>query len=335
MAFTLKRGTNISHWLSQSNQRGEARRAWFTQKDVQYIAGLGFDHIRLPIDEEQMWDEAGNPHQEAFDLLDSALDWCEQTGLRVVVDLHILRSHYFNDRDEPRLYRDPAEQQKFCNLWRSLSTHLHNRPTDLVAYELLNEAVARNHQDWNRVAMMAFATVRELEPQRTIVLGSNRFGSHDTFDALAVPDDSHCILTYHYYHPMLITHYRAGWWEGGVYDGPIHYPGWQVAPEDVARLDPELQAKMQHWNRPFDRSTMVADLAKPLAVRERTGLPLYCGEFGVYYRTPQPLRLAWYRDIIQTLKEYDIAWANWDYKGQFGIITPDGQDTGIAQVLLS
>ena len=335
MAFTLKRGTNISHWLSQSRQRGEARRAWFTQKDVQYIAQLGFDHLRLPIDEEQMWDEAGNPQTEAFDLLNAALDWSEQAGLRVVVDLHILRSHYFNDQDEPRLYRDPAEQQKFCDLWRSLSAHLHARSTDLVAYELLNEAVARNPDDWNRVAMQAFATVRELEPQRTIVLGSNWFGSHDTFDVLSVPDDPYCILTYHYYHPMLITHYRAGWWEGGVYDGPIHYPGLQVAPEDVARLDPELQAKMQRWNRPFDRSTMVADLAKPLAVRARTGLPLYCGEFGVFNQTPQALRLAWYRDMIQTLKEYDIAWANWDYKGSFGIVTPNGQDTGIAQVLLS
>ncbi|MBN1936017.1 MAG: cellulase family glycosylhydrolase [Anaerolineae bacterium] len=334
MSFTLKRGTNISHWLSQSRQRGAARRAWFTEKDVQHIAGLGFDHLRLPIDEEQMWDEAGNPEAEAFDLLDAALDWAEKAGLRIVVDLHILRSHYFNDREEPRLYRDPAEQEKFCALWRSLSARLRGRDNDLVAYELLNEAVARDPEDWNRVARKAFDAVRALEPERTLVLGSNMFGSYDTFDVLAVPDDPHCILTYHYYHPMLVTHYRARWWDGGVYDGPLHYPGLQVAPEDVTRLAPELQAKMAAWNRPFDRSTMVAHLAKPLAVRERSGLPLYCGEFGVYYQTPSVLRLAWYRDMMQTLNEHDIAWANWDYKGSFGIVTPDGQDTGIARVLL-
>ena len=49
MSFQVHRGTNISHWLSQSKQRGAARRAWFTREDVQYIANLryaaGFDHL--------------------------------------------------------------------------------------------------------------------------------------------------------------------------------------------------------------------------------------------------------------------------------------------------
>ena len=31
----------------------------------------------------------------------------------------------------------------------------------------------------------------------------------------------------------------------------------------------------------------------------------------------------------------DVAWASWDYKGDFGIVTPDGQETGIAGILLS
>ncbi len=52
--FVIKRGTNISHWLSQSEARGEARRNYFTEKDVKYLAGLGFDHIRIPVDEMQL-----------------------------------------------------------------------------------------------------------------------------------------------------------------------------------------------------------------------------------------------------------------------------------------
>jgi len=30
-AFTINRGTNIAHWLSQSRQRGTARDSFFTQ----------------------------------------------------------------------------------------------------------------------------------------------------------------------------------------------------------------------------------------------------------------------------------------------------------------
>ncbi len=79
-AFEIHRGTNISHWLSQSNRRGEARRQWFTEKDVELIASLGFDHIRLPIDEEQMWDEVGHKEPEAFELLHSAIGWRRRTS---------------------------------------------------------------------------------------------------------------------------------------------------------------------------------------------------------------------------------------------------------------
>ncbi len=40
MPFQVHKGTNISHWLSQSKRRGAARAAWFAREDVQYIANL-------------------------------------------------------------------------------------------------------------------------------------------------------------------------------------------------------------------------------------------------------------------------------------------------------
>ena len=56
MPFTIHRGTNISHWLSQSNARGEERCRRFTRDNVRRLADLGLDHLRLPVDEEQLFD---------------------------------------------------------------------------------------------------------------------------------------------------------------------------------------------------------------------------------------------------------------------------------------
>jgi endoglucanase len=340
MSFTIKRGTNISHWLSQSKQRGAARGAFFTQADVQCIVAMGvggqpFDHLRIPIDEEQMWDNAGHKEAEAFALLDDALDWCAAAGLRAVVDLHILRTHYFLDESDPPLFADPAEEARFAGLWQQLSDRLGQRANDMVAYELLNEAVARNPQDWNRVAMSAYRAIREREPERTIILGSNWFNQYHTFPKLTVPpDDPNIILTFHYYSPMFITHYTAPWWAvGGTYDGPIQYPGQPVPDENLAGLSAELLANMDEWNQPFDRSAIIANLTEPLAVNERTGLPLYCGEFGCFDRTPDPIRIAWFKDILAVFDAYDIGWATWDYKGSFGVVDRDSEETAIAPVL--
>ena len=166
------------------------------------------------------------------------------------------------------------------------------------------------------------------------MLGSNRWNSPLTFDELDVPNDPNTILTFHFYSPMLITHYRATWWaESALYDGPVQYPGQPIPAAEFARVAEPARSRLASLNARYDRSAMVADLAKPLVVARRTGLPLYCGEFGAYSLTPQPVRLAWYRDVVSVFKEYGIAWANWDYKGGFALMR-DGKSTGIAEVLL-
>lgn len=341
MTLKIHRGTNISHWLSQSEKRGDARRAWFTQEDVKRIADWGFDHIRLPIDEQQMWDDSGRQEPEAFDLMEASLDWMEQAGLKAVIDLHILRSHFFISATEPKLFTDPSEAEKFADLWRQLSARLKGRSNERVAYELMNEAVATDAQDWNRVAMMAFQAIRDLEPQRTIILGSNRWNSVKTFDQLHVPEDANTILTFHFYLPMLVTHHQGRWCtEGRMYDGPIQYPGQPIAPENLGEVRPPendrlIQLDLEELNKPYGRESMVADIVKPLDVARKTGLPLYCGEFGVINKAPHPVRVAWYRDLISVFNEYGIAWANWDYKGDFGMINGRGESTGIAEAMLA
>ncbi len=37
-----------------------------SSKDFKVIADLGFDHVRLPIDEEHKWNENGEKEDEAF-----------------------------------------------------------------------------------------------------------------------------------------------------------------------------------------------------------------------------------------------------------------------------
>lgn len=282
-------------------------------------------------------DELRRARKPRLDLLDAALDWCAEAGLSVIVDLHIIRSHYFNDKETPRLFTDEREAARLVELWEKLSAHLRSRSTDLLAYELLNEPVAPEAADWNRVATPLFERLRALESQRTILLGSNFFNSISTLKDLAVPAaDPHCILTFHYYHPMMVTHYRASWFHMAFYDGPIRYPGLPAPEEAVRALPAEQRAIAERWNEPYDATGIEADLREAVAVRERAGYPLYCGEFGCYHAIPLETRLvAWYRDIIALFRAHDIGWSNWDYRGGFGLVTGDGDDTGIAAALLA
>ena len=127
--FSIHRGTNLSHWLSQSEERGEARQMHIQEDDFARLDSLGFDFVRIPIDEVQFWDEEGNKLPEAWDLLTFALDQCAKHHLRAIVDLHIIRSHYFNAVNEGAgnantLFTSEESQQQLINMWYELSDAL-------------------------------------------------------------------------------------------------------------------------------------------------------------------------------------------------------------------
>jgi endoglucanase len=333
--FQIKRGTNISHWLSQSRRRGQERQAWFTREDVKFLAKVGFDHLRIPIDEEQMWNEEGEKEREAFQLLHDVLDWCAEFSLAAIVDLHILRSHHFNEARKA-LWTDPKAQERFFQCWRDLSGELKDRSTRLVAYELLNEPVAENPEDWNQLLGRALAVVRSAEPGRVIFIGSNRWQSATTFDRLVVPSaDPLIFLSFHLYEPFALTHHRAGWTSIRHYQGPVRYPGMTVDEKDLAGLPKALVLAMRPYARVFDRRSLVDMIQKPLDLARRTGLPLYCGEWGCLPTAPKKDRLRWYEDVRSVFDENGIAWATWDYKGNFGVVDRAGKpEQDLLRVLL-
>lgn len=324
--FSVKKGTNVAHWLSQSKRRGEERQKFFIKSDVEEIASMGFDHIRLPIDEVQMWDENGNRHEDAFQLMTNCIKWCEEYNLKVIVDVHIIRSHYFLAEEKP-LWTDPAEQEKFYDLWRDLSAALNQFPNSHLAYELMNEAVADDPEQWNDLVANTVKAIRELEPKRTIVIGSNRWQSVDTFDELKVPEnDPNILLSFHYYEPMMLTHLLASWTSYRNYPGPVHYPGILVTDEEFNNLPDSLKAvAVSSVGREFNKEVIFEMWQKPIRKAKELGLPLYCGEFGVYHRAPEQDRLRWYKDMIQLFEENGIGYANWNYKSSaFGLVDEEG-----------
>jgi len=273
--FAVHRGVNVSHWLSQSEDRGAERAARLTAADFTIIKELGFDHVRLPVDEEQLWD-------------------------------------------------DPEAQSKFIDLWKQLSGELHEYPLDMVAYEPLNEAVAEDSEDWNKLINQVIGALRELEPERVIVMGSNRWQTAGTFPDLQIPaNDPNIILSFHFYTPMPVTHYTAPWTPLASYMGPVVYPGQAIDEAEYEAMDETLLAAVEEHNGMFDRAALEAIMVPAIEVARAANLPLYCGEFGAFPAAPLEVRQAWYRDMISIFDEHDIAWAHWNYKDDFPLVTQD------------
>ena len=339
--FSIKRGTNLSHWLSQSRVTGEERRKHIQEDDFARLEQLGFDFVRIPIDEVQFWDEDGNKLSEAWELLTNAINLAEKHHLRVVVDLHIIRSHRFLDNDNSNtLFTSEKSQQDLINLWYQLSDVLKGYSNDSVAYEFMNEPVAPEHEQWNVVVEKVHKALRQVEPQRTLVVGSNRWQDFETVKYLRLPeDDKNLIISFHYYHPMVITHRYARWTPVGQFKGKINYPGVLITQEDYDAAPEAIKEELKPFlTTVWNKDKIRADFKDAIAAAQKYGLQLFCGEWGVYEPVERDLAYKWYKDMIDVFDEFDIAWTTWCYDGDFGFWdqrTESYKDKPLVDLLMS
>jgi len=338
--FTLHSGVNIYGWLSQSKIRGDERKAFFTDTDVAWIAAKGFDHIRLPVDEEQLWDEEGKQEKEAFGLLRQAVKWSIKHKLRIIVDLHILRSHYF-DAKENKLWTDSLAQKQFVNCWLRLSASLKEFPRESVAYELMNEPVAKNCEDWNSVLQKVAFAIRKKEPKRILVVGSNLWQQPMTFACLKPPaKDENIILSFHFYSPMILTHYKASWVNTGKYEGTVQYPGKLVSDEELGKLEFEFSKLVEERAGYWTKQEIEKEVQKARRESEKMSYPLYCGEFGCLKTAPSADRLRWFEDATDVFRSLGIGYTVWCYKERkktgfaLRILNEKTEDEDVIRILL-
>jgi endoglucanase len=60
---------------------------------------------------------------------------------------------------------------------------------------------------------------------------------------------------------------------------------------------------------------------------ESRGVPVFCGEFGVYIpNSDNETRVNWYDVVASYLTEHNVSWTIWDYRGGFGVYEEGGND---------
>jgi endoglucanase len=191
---------------------------------------------------------------------------------------------------------------------------------DSVAYEFMNEPVAEEHDQWNQLIAKVHKALREREPQRTLVIGSNMWQSYGTIKHLKVPEgDKNIILSFHYYNPMILTHYGAWWTPLGLYTGKVNYPGILVSKEDYEAAPDSIKKDLEPFTKEeWNIERIRADFADAIAAAKKYDLQLFCGEWGVYEPVDRELAYKWTKDMLTVFKENNIAWTTWCYDADFG-----------------
>lgn len=279
---------------------------FITKADIDYIASLGFNSVRLPMHYELFLTNAQrsvrnsvihdiNNHDnyknalagwysnnqlfndsnvEGFKVIDRLLDWCEANGLYVILDLHAAPGGQGADRNiadifwPNNLWDFPVFQDVTNRLWERISQRYKNEPR-IAFYDLINEPnqVPGGGQAIHALLERLINTIRAQGDNHMIMVEGNGWGNN-----------------YDYLEPWTFS---QNW--GLIYNAHRYW----IDPNDdwIAHSNPNQIERM----------------ANLVAFRNQHQVPVWIGETGENNNT-------WLRQNIVKLDQQGIGWCHWTYK---------------------
>lgn len=286
----LGRGINLGNMFEAPSET-----AWgnpFQDKYMSMIAGLGFDHIRIPI----RWEPADRSIATAPYTISSSfrqrikhvVDLARKNKLHAIINMH----HH------EALYEDPdGQKQRFLNMWDQLATYFGSYSDSLV-FEILNEPHGNlSAVKWNQFASDALTVIRKTNPSRFVMIGTAEYGGLGGLSKLQLPGDNRLIVTVHYYNPFHFTHQGASW----TGDEAKNWLGtkWQ---------DTESE-----------RKTVQTEFAPLVEFSKDHNVPVHIGEFGAYSTADLQSRKRWTTYLARYFENIGFSWAYWEFSAGFGI----------------
>ncbi len=326
----FQKGVNLGGWISQFKEYDYRHfDSFITEKDISYIASLGFDHVRVPVDYNVLEDEQGNVLERGFSYLENCRAWCEKYKLNMLIDLHECYGYSFDplkkDMDRRKFFYDEKLQDRFFKLWTEIAKRFAKYPNQ-VALEPLNEVVLFEVKDaWNSILRKYIKLIRSIAPECYIVVGGVFYNSVMTVKDLDVPVDGRIVYNFHCYEPIVFTHQGAYWQSGMPLDFRIEYP----------KSVDEYRKKHREIYKDTDGAVFMDGLSEmgesffdrifQPAIEKAKGddVALYCGEYGVIDKADNASKIRWLEDIHSSFSKNGIGRALWNYKEKdFGLVDP-------------
>ncbi len=315
----LATGANVCRWFRYPlNNSAEHFNNYISASEADYMARIGLKHVRLCVAPRVIMDPASDEIlQPRGEQLEAAIVRLHRAGLAVVVDIH---------NEDRRAELDPKRQDALVHFWGLLAGRLSRFDPDMTILEIVNEPVfAGQEQRWNPLNARLAAAIRRSAPRHTIVTSGPNWGGIDGLKKLKLLPDRNVIYSFHYYDPFPFTHQGATWTHTPVQ--ALHDVPYPSSLEAVNPLLTGLKSSpaamwivLNYGEERWNKKKLAARFRQGIDWGAKNGVPLYCGEFGVFpVHCKVEDRARWFHDFGEVLAENRIGWAVWGWDEGFGL----------------
>lgn len=169
---------------------------YITRADIEWIASLGFNSVRLPINARRLFRFDGQKAEFIANTLkhvDNLIDWCRELGVYVILDMHAAPGGQTgqniddSENDQPELFLNPLFQDQLCVAWELLAARYADESV-VAAYDLLNEPLPDFFRQYNDGVLPLYRRliekIRAIDPDHMIMLE----GAHWATDFTVLDD---------------------------------------------------------------------------------------------------------------------------------------------------
>jgi endoglucanase len=274
------------------------------RNDIKRLKRAGFDTIRLParISAHTQWQAPYRIDPSFLARIDEIARWATAENLQIIIDVH----HYVEMMEDQNT---DFHEERLEAIWNQLAMYFSKWPPNLM-FEFLNEPYDSMSIDRvNSINRRLLSRIRKDNPTRWVIIGGGEWGTLGGLTKSNPPKDPRVVTTFHFYEPFDFTHQGAEFVDPPRPFGPV-------------------------WGAVEDYSELSKTFAEAARWRNRTGMPLLLGEFGVYKSVSLGQRAQWTRAVRQEAEKNGFGWCYWDWSTSFLAFDTD-RNRWLGQILTS
>jgi len=222
--------------------------------------------------------------------------WAQKRGIKVVLDLHsppggkFLEGGYVGANGG--LFTDPKAQEHFVEVWKKMARRYKGNNT-FWGFDLVNEPVddgaAPGCMNWQELALAAGKAVREIDPERTLIIEPPKWGGAPGFKFFNPVPLERVVYSFHMYEPIRFTHQKVFHHD----ESAVAYPG---------EIDKVV------WNR----EALVKAMQPAIDFASRYRVHFYVGEFSAIRWAPGAEK--YLADVTSIFEEHGWDWSYHAYR---------------------
>jgi len=263
---------------------------WIQESDLDNIASMGLNVIRLPIAWFEIVNENGTIKSNAWDQIDWLIAEAAERNIYTLIDLHTVPgggcpwgSCGRVGPNPNEFWTNPTYQNMVVDIWEAIATRYEGNPA-VAGYDLINEPLIDYGEDGDDVKQKSdyynalYNAVRAIDPDHTIYIAA-------------------------FFHWANITkpHVSPYNWQNVVYEiHPYEMPGGKDYYAQNTLVETQLREVAQKLEDP------------------EYNVPVLFGEFSLYH----------YDDVwakfLSGLNALHVSWTNWSYKVRGGMYEGTG-----------